>query len=123
MLTQDWIMHEIETLTLSIAKIVFQKDTTDYTMTQGEESSVLSEADDLYVALLALTEEHRFDEAENMLFDCLDVEDPAFLDVANDFYYRLNCLSNQELAAGNFSRQEIQDGLNDVIEQFGIVLP
>lgn len=123
MLTQDWIMHEIETLTLSIAKIVFQKDTTEYTMREGAESKVLSEADDLYVALLALTEEHRFDEAENMLFGCLDVEDPAFLDVANDFYYRLNCLSNQELTAGNFSRQEIQDGLNDVIAQFGIVLP
>lgn len=123
MLTQDWIMRQIETLTLTIAKIVFQKDTTEYAMSQQEEASVLSEADDLYVAMLTLTEEGRFDAAENMLFDCLDTEDSAFLDVANDFYYRLNLLTDQELTTGNFSRQEIQDGLEDVIRQFGIVLP
>ena len=123
MLTQDWMMRQIETMTLSIAKLIFQKDTTEYTMTQREESPALSEADDLYVAMLSLTESGRFDHAENMLFDCLDTGNSAFLDVANDFYARLNALSDQELTEGNFSRQEIQDGLEDVMEQFNVVLP
>lgn len=124
MLTQDWMMRQIETMTLAIAKLVFQKDTVEYRMShEGEESSVLTESDEVYVALLALTDQGRFDEAENMLFDCLDPADPAFLDVANDFYFRLNLLTDKALSDGNFSRQEIADGLTDVTEQFGVVLP
>ena len=40
-----------------------------------------------------------------------------------DFYFRLNLLSDQELEEGNFSRQEIDEGLRDVMEQYGVVLP
>lgn len=117
-------MRQIETITRLIAKIIIRKDTTEYRMShEGEESPQLSEADDLYVAMFALTEKGSFDEAENMLFACMDTKDLTFLDVANDFYARLNSLSDSALAAGNFSRQEIQDGLEEVMEQFGVVLP
>ena len=30
MLTQDWMMRQIETMTLAIARIMFQKDTAEY---------------------------------------------------------------------------------------------
>ena len=40
-----------------------------------------------------------------------------------DFYYRLNLLSDQELEEGNFSRQEVVEGLHDVMDQYGVVLP
>lgn len=122
MLTQDWIMRRIETLTLTIAKLVFRKDTPDYR--PGEDGR--ADADALYTSLRVLTGQGQYSDAENLLFNALDEAeepDPAFLDVANDFYTHLNLLSDQELAAGGFSRQEIEDGLRDVIDQFGVELP
>lgn len=122
MLTQDWIMRQIETLTLSIAKLIFQKDTPDYR--PGEDGR--TDADALYTSLLTFIGQSQYGDAENLLFEAMDEAeepDPAFLDVANDFYARLNLLSDQELAAGGFSRQEIEDGLRDVMDQFGVELP
>ncbi|HWS41907.1 MAG TPA: DUF6483 family protein, partial [Pseudoflavonifractor sp.] len=109
MLTQDWIMRRIETLTLTIAKLIFQKDTPEYRPGEDERT----DADALYTSLLVLTGQGQYSDGENLLFDTLDEAEepgPAFLDVANDFYARLNLLSDQELAAGGFSRQEIEDG-------------
>lgn len=122
MLTQDWIMRQIETLTLTIAKLVFQKDIPDYR--PGDDGR--TDADALYTSLLTLTGQGQYGDAEDLLFEAIDEAGepcPAFLDVANDFYARLNHLSDQELAAGSFSRQEIEDGLRDVMDQFGVELP
>lgn len=123
MFTQDWMMRQIETLTLAIAKIVFRKDTAEYHPSAAGEDGILSNADRLHMTLNAALKEGRISEGEDLLFDALEDGDRNCLEVALDFYFRLNELSDQELAAGNFSRQEIQDGLNDVMEQFGIVLP
>ena len=57
------------------------------------------------------------------MFSALDEDDPALLEAAVDFYFRLNLLSDQELEAGNFSRLEIEEGLHDVMDQYGVVLP
>ena len=39
-----------------------------------------------------------------------------------DFYARLNDLSDAQLKAGGFERDEIQEGLRDLSEQFGVSL-
>ena len=122
MFTQDWMMRQIETLTLAIAKIVFQKDTAEYRPSDGGDG-VLTDADRLHISLNAALREGRISEGEDLLFDALEDGDRDCLEVALDFYCRLNELSDQVLADGNFSRQEIQDGLEDVMERFGIVLP
>ena len=119
MLTQDWMMRQIETMTLAIAKLMFQKDTAEYE-NHGE---TLTAADSLHASLNALLREGRIAEGEDLLFSSLDEDEPAFLEVAVDFYFRLNLLSDQELEEGNFSRQEIEEGLRDVMEQYGVVLP
>ena len=119
MLTQDWMMRQIETLTLAIAKIMFQKDSAEY-QHHGE---ALTAADSLHASLNALLREGRVAEGEDLLFSSLNTEDPAFLEAAVDFYFRLNLLSDQELEAGNFSRQEIEEGFRDVMDQYGVVLP
>ena len=95
MLTQDWMMRQIETMTLAIAKLMFHKDSAEYEMRGGQD----------------------------LLYSSLNTEDHAFLEAAVDFYFRLNLLSDQELEAGNFSRQEIEEGLRDVMDQYGVVLP
>ena len=119
MLTQDWMMRQIETMTLAIAKLMFRKDTAEY----ANHEETLTAADSLHASLNALLREGRIAEGEDLLFSSLDEDEPAFLEVAVDFYFRLNLLSDQELEEGNFSRQEIDEGLRDVMEQYGVVLP
>ena len=121
MLTQDWMMRQIETLTLAIAKIMFHKDTAEYENHGGRET--LTAADSLHASLNTLLREGRIADGEDLLFSSLDEDDPALLEVAVDFYFRLNLLSDQELEEGNFSRQEIEEGLHDVMDQYGVVLP
>ena len=121
MLTQDWMMRQIETMTLAIAKLMFHKDSAEYEMRGGQEA--LTAAVSLHASLNALLREGRIAEGEDLLFSSLDEDEPAFLEVAVDFYFRLNLLSDQELEEGNFSRQEIDEGLRDVMEQYGVVLP
>ena len=118
MLTQDWMMRQIETMTLAIAKLMFHKDSAEYEMRGGQEA--LTAADSLHASLNALLREGRVAEGEDLLFSSLNTEDP---EAAVDFYFRLNLLSDQELEAGNFSRQEIEEGLRDVMDQYGVVLP
>ena len=64
MLTQDWMMRQIETLTLAIAKIMFQKDSAEY-QHHGE---ALTAADSLHASLNALLREGRIAEGEDLLF-------------------------------------------------------
>ena len=118
MLTQDWMMRQIETMTLAIAKLMFQKDTAEY----ANHGETLTAADSLHASLNALLREGRIAEGEDLLFSSLDADEPAFLEVAVDFYFRLNLLSDQELEEGNFSRQEIEEGLHAATKLFGIQL-
>lgn len=119
MLTQDWMMRQIETMPLAIAKLMFRKDTAEY----ENHWETLTAADSLHASLNALLREGRIAEGEDLLFSSLNEDEPAFLEVAVDFYFRLNLLSDQELEEGNFSRQEIDEGLRDVMEQYDVVLP
>lgn len=125
MLTQDWMMRQIKTMTLSISKLVFQKDSTEYQPSGAPEAGgdVLSDADNLHISLNVLLKEGKLCEAEDLLFDALEDGAKETLEVAVDFYYRLNERSNKELEDGGFSREEIADGLNDVMERYGVVLP
>lgn len=120
MLTQDWMMRQIETLALAIAKIVFQKDGAEYRVT-GPDG--ITEADQLYISMDLLMKEGRISEAEDLLFESLEDGSRDCMEVAVDFYFRVNMLTDQALADGNFSREEIEEGLHDVMDRFGIVLP
>ena len=90
MLTQDWMMRQIETLTLAIAKIMFHKDTAEYENHGGRET--LTAADSLHASLNALLREGRIADGEDLLFSALDEDDPALLQVAVAFYFLLNVL-------------------------------
>lgn len=63
-------------------------------------------------------------EAENLLFDLLDEHpEPDYFYIALDFYKELSLYTDTQLADSNFSRDEIADGLREVValaEQNGI---
>lgn len=110
-------MTQINMLVAFIAKVFFDRDTVHYEVTDAE---TLTDADELYLMLVALTETGKICEAEDLLFENLDGCGKDRLAVACEFYQRLNALSDEALEKANFSRAEINEGLISVMKIYGL---
>lgn len=115
----DWLLDQIENLTLMIAKVFFKKSTTNYEI---ENVMKLSKTDLLYKELQKLLQEGKICEAENMLYKSLETSNIKYLEVAIDFYESLNLLDDEELEKCNFSREEVNEGLIEILVKFNIDL-
>ncbi|MGL5379837.1 DUF6483 family protein [Clostridium sp.] len=115
----DWLLDQIENLTLMIAKVFFKKSTTKYEI---ENVMKLSETDLLYKELQKLLQEGNICEAENILYKNLQTSNIKYLEVAVDFYESLNLLEDEELEKCNFSREEVNEGLIEILVKFNIDL-
>lgn len=117
---QDWIMRKIENIVKIIAKIIFKKDDINYQIINQYK---YTKTDFLHEEILKLLNSLKIDEAENLLFDNIEVKNLNYLNVAIDFYDRINKLSDEELEKGNFTRKEIESGIKDILEIFQINMP
>ncbi|MBE6886061.1 MAG: hypothetical protein E7486_03845 [Ruminococcaceae bacterium] len=112
MFHEDWFLRQVEMYIHAIAQIVFGKKSPRFE--QGERVSL--SPDDLHYLLLPLLEEGRYCEAEDLLFEAAgDGSDLSVLETGLDFYSRLNTLTDSQLEAGSFSREEIREGLDDLL--------
>lgn len=114
---QDWILRQIQMIGEMISMAAFHKSTIAY-----ENENVVSptQTDQLYSRLDSLIAQKKLNEAEDALYDELDTNNPRHLELALDFYQKLNRFSDEELEECNFPREEIMDGMNTVIERFGL---
>ena len=119
MLTEDWMMRQVEALARSIAYLVFHKDTTLYVPTGAEKDAG---ADQLHRLLLEKLEAGDIGGAEDLLFQASEEGGLECLEVGVDFYARLNDLTDDQLKQAGFGRDEIQEGLQDLADQFGVSL-
>ena len=119
MLTEDWMVRQTEALARSIAYLVFQKEDTAYTPTGAAEDA---EIDALHRALLEKVNAGDIGGAEDLLYERADGTDRRCLEVAVDFYSRLNDLTDGQLEQGGFARDEVQDGLRNLAARFGVSL-
>ena len=51
-----------------------------------------------------------------------DPDDRRYLELAVDFYARLNDLTDAQLEAAGFGRDELEEGLRDMAGRFGVSL-
>ena len=116
---QDWVMRQISMMTSFIAGVLFHKKCVNMTLPMA---SAPGYADDLFHRLKTLLLKRRFCDAEDLLWENLNVHDPNCLQLALDFYHTLNQFSEEELAKGNFSREEIQLGLNSLLRRYDITV-
>ncbi len=114
---QDWLGKQIQILVRFIAKAVFGKETDEFTEIIEKSSSG---ADILYKELLVFLREGEICKAENHLYDSLDTGNKHHLAVAAEFYSLLNLMSDEELERGNFSREEVKEGLSNITSLFGL---
>ena len=117
MLTEDWMMRQVDALARSIAYLVFQKDSTDYVPGGTAEDAAL---DELHRRLLEKVNAGDICGAEDLLFAESDPDDRRYLELAVDFYARLNDLTDAQLEAAGFGRDELEEGLRDMADRFGV---
>lgn len=114
---KDWILRQIQMIGDMIARAVFGTSTIAYTC---ENEASPTETDQLFHTLDMLISQKRIGEAEGCLFEGIDAGNPKHLELAMDFYQKINRLSDEELGKCGFPRQEILDGVNAIIEKFGL---
>lgn len=119
MLKQDYLLRQIESLAMSLSKLFFNTEMVNYDL---EERDSYSETDILYNELNKLVLEGKINEAENLLFDKIDKSNIEYLKVGIDFYTNLNKLEDRFLEEHNYSREEIEQGLQDLSSEYGINL-
>jgi len=115
---QDWLMRQIEAISAFLAFLLTQRRPSSH----AEEATVreVSPSGECFDRISALLRAGRICEAENELFRRADGEDEEALRTGVWFYGEVNKLSDGELAARDFSREEIADGLRDLCARYDI---
>jgi hypothetical protein len=116
---KDWVMRQIEMLGKFLSKLFFGSDTVSYEIL---DETVLSTGDLLYRRLHQMIADGEIGKAEDLLFEKIDSGQPEQMRLVLDFYQTLSALPDETLEAGNFSRQEIHEGLEEMAGRFGVVL-
>ena len=109
---QDWLMRQIEAMIQAILAVALGISANEQTATQIEDSS--------YGKMLEkMIDDGDICAAEDLLFNDLDQSDSSWLQIALDFYSKLNNCSDDYLAMHDFSREEIDQGLRYICTLFG----
>lgn len=116
----DYILRMIEDMGRFLKNIVHESQGEEEYPVLDEEGN-FSQSDFLGYRLNKLLAEKKINEAENLLFETIE-QDPrqAYLQVALNFYEDLNALTEEELEACDFSREEIGDGLRSLCRWYPI---
>jgi len=122
MLTKGFIEQQIEILANVLGYHV-GKERLEHVLTDPYRNEA---ANDLNKRLMDLLAEGKINEAEDLLFEAIELEaagsdehiDHDFLRVALDFYLKLNQYDDDELKRYNFSRVEADDGWTEITRLF-----
>lgn len=116
MYQQDYIMRLIQEMVRAVLKLIFHIDTESPAgklLEDSEEKAVLD-------TLLDLADEGKINEAENTVFEITENMDYKNLEVALLFYFYLNEKSDVFLEENDFSRDEVREGLQEIVSRYGL---
>lgn len=116
---QDWVLRQIETIVQFAARMLFKKDDIDYEIPDPEH---MDDTDILYLQINDLVARGKIGAGEDLLFKELEEGNNRHIRLVLDFYQRLNALSDEELLAADFSREEIEEGLRAALKHCGVSL-
>ena len=112
---QDYIMRLIHEMVCIALKILFNL-TVEESEQQIEENQDESE---MYSKLKNLIDNGKICEAENLLFADKDESDKSILLIGIQMYNYLNEFDDDFLESHDFSRQEIREGLETLMDKYG----
>lgn len=116
MFEQDYVMRLVREIARMLAKILFNIDSKGFA---DEILDEIEEKDELR-RLLEHIDNGRINEAENRLFALLDEGAADSIAMAIVFYSHLNDKSDEFLQANNYSRQEVQEGIEGIAKRTGL---
>ena len=115
---EDWLMRQIEAMVSAIISVIFH--TTPKSENIVTETAISDTVDsDKRDTIIAFLQEGKICEAEDWLYDNMNEDDISWLNATIYFYSEINKLSDEYLAAHNFSREEIESGLSDICGLYG----
>ena len=115
---EDWLMRQIETMVSAIISVIFQ--TSPKSEDIGTEIKITDTVDSgRRDTVIAFLQEGKICEAENWLYENINENDISWLYTAVYFYSEINKLSDEYLAAHDFSREEIESGLSEICVLYG----
>lgn len=110
---QDYIMRMIHDLVRLALKLLFNID-------EEKAKEIIEENEEqtqLYNKLKDLIDLGNINQAENLLYDSADSDSGLMVGIL--IYDYMNQLDDEYLQKCNFSRQEIRDGLEDFVKEYG----
>ena len=121
MFEQDYIMRLIHQIVMFVINLLFRRKEEEEAQYQdGQEHLLLTgEQAGEYEHLMELVHHGQVNEAENRLYDILDTGNMEDLKLALLFYDGINGLSPEELEQAGYTRQEIRDGISQVLGRYG----
>ena len=116
MLRQDYITRMVQEMVRMLLKLMFgiEAESPDLEMFRDAQARERTER------LLMLADEGRIDEAETELSDILESCVPEHMQTGLLFYWHLNEKDDAFLETHDFSREEIRDGLEQVVKDSGM---
>lgn len=113
---KDYMMRMIREISRVLFSIIFGKK---YTQVEPEHQSRFQVAGQPLNELKDMVDRGEINEAENILLEDMDYSDHAEVAAAAAFYQYLGEKSDTFLAQNDYSREEILDGLNRLVDEAG----
>ncbi|PKN24064.1 MAG: hypothetical protein CVU65_12815 [Deltaproteobacteria bacterium HGW-Deltaproteobacteria-22] len=113
----DWILRQIEDAIALAIQFAFKSGAP---VEEVVEQVFDAQTGDLLDTLREMLKKAEFSDAEDLVFEHLRPGNLPALALALWFYDQLKNLTEDELARGDFSREEITQGLTDVLTMYGI---
>lgn len=114
---QEKQVNPLRNMTMFLAKALFKKDSPiipDGAFPANSEPGIV------LARIRQLLDEGNINTAENLLFDSFDKKKPYFVAIGLELYARISELTPEELEAADFSREEIQQGIGDMLKFYNI---
>lgn len=112
-LKQDYILRLIEEVINVLVKSLKDDESIK------EELDASSNGEEKLTYLIRLVDEKRINDAENFLFDNLDLENTKDFEIGMLFFKYLNEKDDLFLEEANYSREEISEGIVDLSREYG----
>lgn len=113
---QDYIMRMIKEMVRALMSVLLKKRFHELDLEEKAEIT----GDDETKELFDLADTGKINEAENLLLENADFSNPRFIQEAMAFYEHINEYDDEFLEEHNYTREEIVDGLKDILNYYGL---
>lgn len=118
-LKDDYIMRMIRDMAKLLARLILGKEDINYVLPEDEEFTAI---DNLYRKLINMADAGQINEAENILLEELEDQSAEYFEMAASFYLHLNEFDDEFLDGHQYSREEINEGMEHLGKEYGVDL-